>query len=279
MGCVMDGLPKNCTRVMQAINRDQAESVSIYGLALTPAIMRLMASFQTVNHTRTLRLEEDGSISNTLRSGGKSGHFEGGYEDNYVSFVITKYVVAPGMQLGFEQAPHPQEYVTGFHPDACGAMAEQAQKFANTATKNANNDFRKALTEFDFLLGTHYAGRPLRGWSDALELQNGADVSRAKAAGQLGESGFEPRFQEGKVNNDQTHHFVTYFSGGLNAQDGILKVHKATEPQPADIRLGDAAQAFGHAVRNDPERLRWIGNSIQTRICDTRNRPVLKFQP
>lgn len=118
------------------------------------------------------------------------------------------------------------------------------------------------------------AGRPLRNWDDAMELQRGADTSAAH--GLLGESGFASEFKEGKESNDQTHHFVTYFSGGLNAQDGILKIHRRTEDQPADRRLGDAAQNFGHAVRNDPMRLRWIGNSIQTRICDNRNRPVLK---
>jgi hypothetical protein len=80
------------------------------------------------------------------------------------------------------------------------------------------------------------------------------------------------------VSNDQTHHFVTYFSGGLNAQDGILEAHKMTEDQPADVRLGDAAQLFGHAVRNDPGRLRMIGTSIQIRVCDDRKRPVLKFE-
>ena len=110
-----------------------------------------------------------------------------------------------------------------------------------------------------------------------MELQRGADTSRA--FGLLGESGFAPEFREGRVSNDQTHHFVTYFSGGLNAQDGILRAHKLTEDQPADERLGDAAQKLGHAVRNDPERLRWVGNSIQIRICDNRNRPVLRFQP
>jgi YD repeat-containing protein len=170
--------------------------------------------------------------------------------------------------------PDPQEPITGFHPDACGAMAEQAQRIANTAVKNAGGDFRRALVEFDFNLGTLYAGRPLRGWEDAAELQKGADTS--KAFGLLGESGFQQEFQEGRVSNDQTHHFVTYFSGGLNAQDGILKIHRATEDQPADRRLGDRAQQFGHVVRNDPQRLQWIGNSIQIRICDNRERPVLR---
>jgi RHS repeat-associated protein len=173
-------------------------------------------------------------------------------------------------------ALNPQDPVTGLHPDACGAMAETAQKIANIAVKNAGGDFGKALTEFDYEFGTLYAGRPLRNWDDAMVLQRGADTEAA--FGLLGESGFDPKFQEGRVSNDQTHHFVTYFSGGLNAQDGILKIHRALEDQPADVRLGDAAQLFGHAVRNDPERLKMIGTSIQIRVCDDKKRPVPKFE-
>jgi len=69
----------------------------------------------------------------------------------------------------------PQDPITGLHPDACGAMAEQAQRAANIAVRNAGGDFRRALTEFDELLGTLYAGRPSRGWDDAMELQKGAE--------------------------------------------------------------------------------------------------------
>jgi hypothetical protein len=156
-------------------------------------------------------------------------------------------------------------------------MADQAQRIANLAVRDAGGDYRRALVEFDNTLGTLYMGRPLRNWDDAKELFRGADTSRA--VGLLGESGFAPEFREGTFSNDQTHHFVAYFSGGLNAQDGILKLHRANEDQPADKLLGDATQKLGHAVRNDPERLRWIGNSIQIRICDKRTRPVLRFEP
>jgi YD repeat-containing protein len=84
VGCVMDGLPTNCTRVMKSINRDEAESVTIHGLALTPAILRLMASFQTVKYAK-------------IGSDGEPMPAEGGF------FV-------PGRQTGFEQDPtNPQD--------------------------------------------------------------------------------------------------------------------------------------------------------------------------
>lgn len=103
VGCIMDGIPTNCNRVMQAVSRDQARSISIHGLAVNPSITRLMASFMTVTYTRTLTLQEDGSISDTITSGGEPGHFEGGYSHNYASWVITRFVMAPGSQAGFEQ--------------------------------------------------------------------------------------------------------------------------------------------------------------------------------
>ena len=88
---------------MQVINRDEARSVSLHGLAVTPFIIRLMASFNQVNYTRTLSLEPDGSISDTLKPGGETGHFEGGFFHNYASWVITTFVFAPGSNLGFER--------------------------------------------------------------------------------------------------------------------------------------------------------------------------------
>jgi len=252
-GCALDGLPVPCSLVNEAM----------------------------MSETSSVALEYQLNDGTTLPQQGIIRHFGAGlvlYDHPFLKLDNEPGNVPyrVGWRTGVLYA-HPQHPGTDLHPDACGAMAEQAQKFANIAVGNAGGDYRKALTEFDSLLGTLYAGRPLRNWDDAMELQRGADTS--KASGLLGESGFAREFQEGNVSNDQTHHFVTYFSGGLNAQDGILKIHKATEDQPADKRLGDAAQKFGHAVRNDPERLRWIGNSIQIRICDNRNRPVLKFKP
>lgn len=104
VGCLMDGMPTNCSRVMQAIGRDQASRVSIHGSAFSPGIMRLMVSFIPVTQTRTLRLE-NGKVVDTTTAGGDSGHSEGGYSANYASWVMTSFVIAPGMQLGFEQNP------------------------------------------------------------------------------------------------------------------------------------------------------------------------------
>jgi len=172
----------------------------------------------------------------------------------------------------------PQDPDTGLHPDACGAMAQQAQTIANQAIRSSGGDLRAALRDFDNSFARLYAGHPLRTRADASDFLNGANT--ANAFGLLGESGFDPKFQEGNVRNDQTHHFVTYFSGALNNMGSYLAIHKNLfEDQPADVRLGDAAENFGDAVRNDPGYLRHIGHHIQIRICDNQNRSVPQFVP
>lgn len=146
-------------------------------------------------------------------------------------------------------APAPQDPMTGLNPDACGAMAEQAQTIADLAIKNAGGDFTKALAEFDRNFGTLYAGTPLRDGADARELFHTGGGTE-NSFGLRGESGFKSEFQEGPYGNDQTHHFATYFSGALNGQTGYLWSHRNLfENSDADKRLGDRALELGTAMR------------------------------
>jgi hypothetical protein len=50
MGCIMDGMPTNCNRVMQAIGRDQARGVGVHGFAFSPGMLlrRLVAFIVSV---------------------------------------------------------------------------------------------------------------------------------------------------------------------------------------------------------------------------------------
>jgi hypothetical protein len=65
VGCIIDGVPTTCSRVMNAINRDQAQFVSVRGLPSTPSLMRLMASFIGVNYTRKITVKR-GTITELL---------------------------------------------------------------------------------------------------------------------------------------------------------------------------------------------------------------------
>jgi len=100
LGCVMDGLPTNCKLVGQAIARGQAKSIGIMGLALIPQVTRLMSSFTATGaEFRTVAGSQSKSTTVELA---------GGYGFTWSRGVVelwTHYIIAPGLQLGFEQNP------------------------------------------------------------------------------------------------------------------------------------------------------------------------------
>jgi hypothetical protein len=110
--------------------------------------------------------------------------------------------------------------------------------------------------------------------ANALVLRNGADVSRARARGLLGETGFKREFTGERAGfNDQTHHFVTYFSAGLNGFWTAASIHRYfVEDNDPDRLLGDAAYALGAAIRAKPELLKTVRSDILKKICDDRPR-------
>jgi hypothetical protein len=229
-------------------------------------------------------LMEAGGVAHaeTIRTGRGSRMIDHSYESHGLGLYTTyTYKIDDFGEYSRERVlMTPQNTTTtpGFNSDACGALAEEAHNIAVQAVKNAGGDFAKALREFDNNLSALYVGRPLRTLGDAWALQNGADVSRARARGLLGETGFEAKFQEGRPQNDQTHHFVTYFSGGLNSFDSAAAIHKNVfEDNQPDIDLADAAFKLGDDLRNEPQRLKDIAYSIKMRICNNWSRPVQEW--
>jgi hypothetical protein len=97
-------------------------------------MMRLMASFITVTYTRAMWLKEDGSIGESSTPGGEPGHFEGGYENNYASWVITQFVFAPGRQSGFEQRRKMPQH-SGLNP------VEGQKKWNDCMRKHLSEDY------------------------------------------------------------------------------------------------------------------------------------------
>jgi YD repeat-containing protein len=171
-------------------------------------------------------------------------------------------------ELAFDPDPT-QQHHSIYNTDACYEMATQAQHFADQALKKYGGDLKKALGEFDYNFSVLYAGRPLNSIRNALILMHGADVKRAGEQGLLGESGFKQTFQEGNRWNDQTHHFVTYFSGGLNQAHITTSVHQyLVEDNDADKRLGEAAFDLGVNIEKRPEDLRRIRFLIDQTVCE-----------
>jgi len=111
VGCIMDGLPTNCGRVMRAIGNGQAREVYVHGFALSAWMMELQASFLQVKTERKvprklppteIYYDDDGYPYPAY-----------GLPPNNVIEVSVSYVIAPGMQLDFEQnSQHPQPLPT-----------------------------------------------------------------------------------------------------------------------------------------------------------------------
>ena len=103
VGCVSDGVPTNCNSVMQAINRDQASKLGILGLAVTPALMRVMASFTAVGAELRpgVGAQSPPQQPSPLQPASRTA-----YTINIgISEVWTQFIIAPGLQQAFEQNP------------------------------------------------------------------------------------------------------------------------------------------------------------------------------
>jgi YD repeat-containing protein len=164
------------------------------------------------------------------------------------------------------------------NPDACGALADEAGRLANNALRqegDTNIDVQRlARVQFDTQLSGIYAGQRLATLVNAWSLSKGANIQQANARGLLGETGFKSEFTGERTGfNDQTHHFVTYFSAGLNGFTSAAFIHKYFfEDNEPDRLLGDAAFDLGMAIRDKPATLKNVRADIIKKICDDRPR-------
>jgi hypothetical protein len=103
-GCLMDGLPTACSRVLRAINNGQGDKVTVHGFATSVELSLFMASYASVTIVGSggsrLRLPP----SYTKDVDGKQYQFIG--QPALAGYVAVQYVITPGFQLGFE--PNPQ---------------------------------------------------------------------------------------------------------------------------------------------------------------------------
>ncbi len=99
LGCVMDGVPTNCTLVGQMIARDQAKELGVVGVALTE-VARVMTSFTAVGiEIRDIPDVVPNPPTKELPNG------RGFIVSFGASEVWTQFIIAPGLQQTFEQNP------------------------------------------------------------------------------------------------------------------------------------------------------------------------------
>lgn len=97
VGCIKDGIPTTCNRVMHAIERGQAKELEILGPALTPEMIRLIMSLTAVGATEVESSEPKKSRMIELSDGSAFTVSLG------TSEVWTLFLIAPGLQRAFEQ--------------------------------------------------------------------------------------------------------------------------------------------------------------------------------
>lgn len=154
----------------------------------------------------------------------------------------------------------------------CHIMADVAQDEANDAISLNPNNPRAALKRFDKEFSRLYVGGPITSPFQAYRWRNGTgrEIDGRYAANG---SGFREEFRDtgtepsGGRDADQTHHFVAYFSIGIN--DGSLTYLLADlrEDNAGDKRLAEAAFNYGYELRLHPRKLRNVGNWIRNNIC------------
>jgi hypothetical protein len=98
VGCVMDGIPTNCKKVMDQLEKGRGKKLEILGPALTSSVTRLMMSLTPVG----AEFVPSSAPNKPIASGESSGGY--GYTISIGSSELwTYYILAPGMQRGFEQ--------------------------------------------------------------------------------------------------------------------------------------------------------------------------------
>jgi YD repeat-containing protein len=263
MGCFVDAVPTNCNRAMAQVNNGSAYVGSIVSRMGNGIVVPLGLTFEQ----HYVREGRELVLATSLRF----------FRD-----------LVPGNQPGFE--PNPQrtglvnqdawerKHITA---DACGHMADLAQQQANKALSQAHGDASKALGAFDLGFSRIYAGKPMDGISNAIDLFNNGPTGRTIGSYYLGETGFKVQYMDtgadmikGHSNADQTHHFAAMFSSGINTT-GVSWLGSAAHnfnDNAGDQRLTNAAYDLGSRLQSNPNLLRKVGSLIRSEICDRKTR-------
>jgi RHS repeat-associated protein len=174
-----------------------------------------------------------------------------------------------------ERGHGPQNTLHTHQP--CEIMASNADKAMYQAMTLRHETENELLENFDRIFSELYVGQPVTSAAVATNLFLHPNLPDRKIQRyDLGQEDFRSEFREsGSGFIDQTHHFATYFSAGLNSSKAdilyaLTRAHRAQD-NAADARLGRAA----FHLAQDFKRMQifvdgrsTIGGLIKARICE-----------
>ena len=102
VGCIMDGMPTSCSRVIRVLSRGQAKELQIHGVASNPATTFLMMS---LTQTRAFFVDSDDPPDQPTEPTEPTAPGPGFQNSIGSEEFWTEFIMAPGLQRGFEQNP------------------------------------------------------------------------------------------------------------------------------------------------------------------------------
>jgi YD repeat-containing protein len=100
VGCVMDGVPTNCKKVMEQLEKGRARKVEVLGPAITSSVTRLMMSLTPVGGKFV-----PASVVNAPKAAVELSNGRGFTSSIGAAELWLDYILAPGVQRAFEQNP------------------------------------------------------------------------------------------------------------------------------------------------------------------------------
>ncbi|HXM51494.1 MAG TPA: DUF4214 domain-containing protein [Pyrinomonadaceae bacterium] len=221
-GCIMDGLPTACNRVLRAINNGQGDQVRVYGFSMSLELSLFTASYSSVTTSpggSRIRLPPSQIIKD---SSGNAYLFVG--QPTKAGEAAVQFVITPGFQLGFE--PNPQntydpradfrDYAETLSKDKsktdCLKLAlmiyKAGQVFGGDRYDSGRSIIRGLMAGLTEYTEVNFGGRD--GPSNP-DYRVGVFRKDSHYGGGFGDSGFAPHMQDG---SNQVRHFTFYLGAG-----------------------------------------------------------------
>jgi hypothetical protein len=216
-GCIMDGLPTPCSRVLRAINNGQADKVTVYGFSTSLELSLFTASYSAVTTTGSrYRLPP----TTTYKDDNGNQYVAYG-QPPPASEAAVQFVIIPGFQLSFVPTPQNPTQTTRTPELDCHIFADRVQTIGENTTLIASKATGQRADVYD-----------LRGFLDELARAfvgaTDSSINSMRRAGDTGvqppntftSAGFQSQFAD-PDNGNQVRHYTAGLIAAFNSSSAI----------------------------------------------------------